>query len=344
MVEVEGLGRHQVAWDALVLQLPLPSPFLRSWWLGAMSPAPHAHLLALDGDRLVGGVPLLRDRIGGVDRYRFVGQGVLCPDHLDLVAAPGREADVVAAFRRWFEAPGQRLVDLDGLVADSLVACALERDPRVIESAPYLLLPSNEEAYLAARSSAFRRSVRRSTKRLSAAGIVHQRVAPAAVDAALDAFVALQADRPGRDALLEQMAVLRAAVTAGVARGEAQVDVLASSETTAAVSIAFCTPGRLSLYQIARSLHRDHDGAGKVLLTRLVTDAISAGYREADLLRGGEDYKSSFVDAARTLHRLRAGHGVRGRIVVAGWESAAASARRGRTAVRRLVRTAGQWS
>ncbi|MDB5113971.1 MAG: hypothetical protein JWL78_1041, partial [Chloroflexi bacterium] len=43
------LGGYATAWDALVDRQPLPSPFLRSWWLEAMSAAHPRFLLVLDG-------------------------------------------------------------------------------------------------------------------------------------------------------------------------------------------------------------------------------------------------------------------------------------------------------
>ena len=35
-----------------------------------------------------------------------MGDGTLCPDHLDLLAAPGHEAAVVGVLRDWLGRPG----------------------------------------------------------------------------------------------------------------------------------------------------------------------------------------------------------------------------------------------
>ena len=60
-------------------------------------------------------------------------------------------------------------------------------------------------------------------------------------------------------------------------------------------------------------------------LTALTKQAM---FDIAHLLRGGEPYKSSFVDEVRTLHRLRVGHGARARTAVAAVERAFALRRR----------------
>jgi len=335
VVETERLDdRLRGAWDALVAQQPLPSPFLRTWWLDAMPHRRRIFLAIHDGDRLVGGVPLVRDRYLGLPRYRFLGEGVLCPDHLDLVAAPGAEDRVAEAFAVWFRTRG-RLLDVSGLVADSLLARALQVSSDAIDVAPYLVLPASGSDFLAGRSSNFRRSMRRLERRYAEAGISHHRAATRQeVSAALDAFRALHERRPGREQLVAEMPALTAAALAGFESDEVRVDVLTDGDTVVAVSLFFCLAGRMSFYQLARSMDRAHDGAGRALVHRIIVAAIEAGFREVDLLRGDEQYKASFADEVRELHRLRVGSGSVARVVARGWRTAsrarrALAARRG---------------
>ena len=51
----------------------------------------------------------------------MMGDGSLCPDHLDLLAAPCHEAAVVSLLRGWLCRPGERLLDLKGIRAGSWV-------------------------------------------------------------------------------------------------------------------------------------------------------------------------------------------------------------------------------
>jgi CelD/BcsL family acetyltransferase involved in cellulose biosynthesis len=312
-------------WDDLVLYQPLPSPFLRSWWLEAH---PATYVLALDGDRLVGGLALGRSRRLGVTRYTAPGPAVLCPDHLDLLAEPGRTQEVIDAVAGWFDTQRSWQLDVRGLVADPLLARVVGRPAAPDELAPWQPLGDD---FLADRSSSFRRSVRRSRKRLAQTALTARRTDDAT--SAFEALRALHEARGDRGPLLETLGVVERAVREGVARGEARVDVLDDGETVAAVTVGFTTAGRLSLYQVARSLRAEHDGAGTVLLAHVIEDA---GCTEVDLLRGDEPYKGSFADRTRTLTRLRAARGLLPCTLLA-LEDAARAARR-RLSARRSAR------
>ena len=340
LLAVSELGEHAATWDALVSQQPLASPFLRSFWLDSVTaPSATTVLLAfLDGE-LVGGVPLMRDRLLGVERYRFAGQGVLCPDHLDLVAAPGHEAEVQRQVRAWFERPGQRVLDLTGLAQGARLAAALPDTPEAVDLAPYQALPEAGEDFLASRSSNFRRATRKADRRLSGAGYVHTRVPASGVPAAMAELRRLHEHRDGRGPLLELLPTLTEVFAEGVARDEARVDLLSSPTGVVAVSLAFTADRRLSLYQVARSTEREHGSAATVLLSRVIADAVASGLTELDLLRGAEEYKSSFADAARPLLRLRVGHGMLGHGVVRFWALVVSVSRRTRS----LRGRAGAW-
>lgn len=315
------LDHYRDAWDSLGARQPVPSPFQRSWWLEGVG-RNTTYVLVVDGDRLVGGLALRERRVAGVLRYAAPGPAVLCPDHLDLVAAPGSEEAVASVVGEWFARPGQRVLDLRGVADDSLLARALGVVPERLDVAPYQSLPAPPETFLTGRSANFRRSVRRAAKSLASKGIEHRCVSPADLPDAFEAFGSLHEDREGRGPLLAQMPALTRAVTDGVAAGEARVDVLAAGSDVVAVSLAFVVAGRLSLYQVARSLDRAHDGAGNVLLVAVIEDAVTGGCHEVDLLRGGEGYKSSFADATRVVGRLRAAQGGGARAQVAAEDAA----------------------
>jgi hypothetical protein len=76
---------------------------------------------------------------------RMMGDGSLCPDHLDLLAAPGHEAAVVSLLRGWLCRPGERLLDLKGIRAGSRLIEALpghvRREP--MAEAPFTPLPDS---------------------------------------------------------------------------------------------------------------------------------------------------------------------------------------------------------
>lgn len=325
------LEHHRGAWDSLGARQRVPSPFQRSWWLAGVAPHDTTYALVLDGDELLGGLALSPRRVVGVRRYAAPGPAVLCPDHLDLMAAPGAEEAVARVIGEWFDRSGQRVLDLRGVADDSLLARALGTAPEGLDVAPYQSLPIAPEIYLAGRSANFRRSVRRAAKSLASKGFEHRRVALTDLPDAFTAFLALHEGREGRGPLLAQIPALTRALSAGVTAGEARVDVLAAGSDIVAVALAFVVSGRLSLYQVARSLDRAHDGAGNVLLVAVIEDAVAAGCHEVDLLRGGEGYKSSFADQTRVVGRLRTAHGGAARAQLAA-EDAARSVRSGLSA------------
>ena len=186
VLDVPHLNGWAAQWDQLVDSSPLPSPFLRSWWLtGAGGPGRH-FLLVVDGAHLIGGLAL--ETRHPLLSIRVMGDGALCPDHLDLLAAPGHEAVVVSLLRDWLCRPGERLLDLRGIRAGSRLVEALpgrvRREPMAV--APFTPLPNSPEAYRATLPAQFRKNLRVSAKRLAAEGLAHQTIRGRAVIQRLD--------------------------------------------------------------------------------------------------------------------------------------------------------------
>lgn len=312
------LGRWVDAWDALVLEALLPSPFLRSWWLESVRDRDSVFLLVLEGERLIGGLALqVQGRLFGVCRYGFVGSGPLCPDHLDALALPGRESAVAQAVVDWFRRPGARLLNLEGLAEFSMLERAFgSAATSVIDIAPWEELPDDPDRFLATRSANLRKTLRRTERRLAELGVTYRRVTVSETEAALAAFVELQRPRIGRDILLAEFPALTPGFIAGVKTGDVLVDVLVQDERIVAVTISFAVGGTVRVYQSARSMSHDLRDASLALLFEVIRSACAAGCREIDLLRGAEPYKMRFAQRSRDVKRLRVGHGVRGNAVL----------------------------
>jgi CelD/BcsL family acetyltransferase involved in cellulose biosynthesis len=335
------LGDESDCWDELVAAMPVPSAFLRSWWLTAVSDATTSFVLVRDGDgRLVGGLPLRARRRLGTTFLRFAGSGPLCPDHLDVVARPEDADDVAAAITGWLCSQGSVVMELDGLVEDSAAARAWG-PARRRDSAPYRRLPTPED-YLAALSSSHRTGLRRASRKLARQEVRHTVVDQDGLGDALAAFERLQAGREGRDHLVAALPVLEQALRAGARRGEVRIDLMAG-EQVYAVMVSFVLAGRLSMYQVARSLEKEAAGAGNVLMHEVFQHAAAQGdLVEIDMLRGDEAYKFKFVDRSRVLNRLRWGQGVRARLVVRAWDALTDARTRGLALRQRLVERSGR--
>jgi CelD/BcsL family acetyltransferase involved in cellulose biosynthesis len=314
------LSSLEPAWDTLVESLPLPSPFLRSWWLEHTADGTQRFLLVMDGDVLVGGLALQEERWFGVPRLRVMGAGLLRPDHLDAVALPDREKDVLAALAAWLRRPGSRVLDLEGVAGGSRLAGALPGrvHREVIAVAPWAPLPADPDDWLHTRPRSFRATLRKATRRLEDEAVVHRVFRGASVDAALGNLQRLHGARWGeRSNFLAAYDRFAAASRAGAARGEVAFHELVAGEEVVAAVSCFEVAGRVSLYQSGRLSARRWRNAATVLLVEVIQDACERGLAEVDLLRGDEPYKANFASAIRDLLRLRAAHGAAGHLALA---------------------------
>ena len=315
LLDVPCLNGWAAQWDQLVDSSPLPSPFLRSWWLtGAGGPGPH-FLLVVDGTRLLGGLALEKRR--PMLSVRMMGDGSLCPDHLDLLAAPGHEAAVVNLLRDWLCRPGERLFDLKGIRAGSRLIEALpgrvRREPMSV--APFTPLPDCPEAYRASLPRQFRKNLRVSAKRLAAEGVTHRTIRGRAVPQRLDILRELHKSQWGsRSNFLPVFDRFAAGFAGGCAADEVVVHELGNDNQVVATVTAFEVAGRMSLYQSARLTDRRWRDATIVLLAAIIDDACARGFSEVDFLRGDEPYKGRFTADHREVLRLVAGKGAVGRL------------------------------
>jgi hypothetical protein len=276
----------------------------------------------------------------------MMGDGSLCPDHLDLLAAPGHEAAVVGVLRTWLCRPGERLLDLKGIRAGSRLIEALPGRvrPEPMAVSPFTRLPDSPEAYRGTLPAQFRKNLRVSAKRLAAEGVTHRTIRGRAVLQSLDTLRELHRSQWGsRSNFLPVFNRFAAGFAGGCAADEVAVHELSNDNLVVATVTAFEVAGRVSLYQSARLTDRRWRDATTVLLAAIIDDACARGFSEVDFLRGDEPYKARFTPNRREMVRLVAGKGVMGRL---GGVTHAATFQATQTAVRcvRFGRsTAARW-
>ena len=247
----------------------------------------------------------------------MMGDGALCPDHLDLLAAPGYEAAVVSLLRGWLCRPGERLLDLRGIRAGSQLIEALPGRVRreLMAVSPLAPLPDSPEAYRATLPAQFRKNLRVSAKRLAAEGVTHQVIRGEAVLQSLDTLRELHQSQWGsRSNFLPVFDRFTAGFAGGCAADEVVVHELGNDNLVVATVTAFEVAGRVSLYQSARLTERRWRDATTVLLAAIIDDACARGFNEVDFLRGDEPYKGRFAPNHREMLRLVAGKGAVGRL------------------------------
>lgn len=318
------LGELTEEWDRLVIGQPHPSPFLLAWWLDAAAGGRPRLLCFFDGDELVGGAAFELDRPGiglaGIERVRSLGQGPLAPDHLDVVAAPGTEEDVLEQVMRWLHRPGNRVVDLDGLASDGSLARALAGHQLSRTGAPYAVLPSNPDAYMADRPGAIRSTVARTARRAERSGATIERVDPGDADRALADLARLHDRRWADDsAFLDAWDRFRRAAHTGMRDGSVVIHEIVDADGAVVATQLDLRAGRsLAFYQAGRSTDHEWRGAGSLLRSDSIAWAIRQGFSEYDMLRGDEPYKADWAGARREVVRVRFGVGPLGRAVATG--------------------------
>src|SRR5829696_5698407 len=67
------LGPWAAAWNELVAAAPLPTPFLRAWWLEHVPVHRPRFVLVVEGGELVGGLALEERVVAGISFVRMLG-------------------------------------------------------------------------------------------------------------------------------------------------------------------------------------------------------------------------------------------------------------------------------
>lgn len=312
------LGALRSDWDALVAAQPLPSPFLRSWWVEHTAVGDPHVLTCWVGDEFVGGAAFEVDRTSNgrlsVEQVRSVGQRLLAPDHLDLIARPEHHLAVARAVVGWLRRPGSRLVDLDGLAGTGTLAAALSPHRVAVSVAPYADLSTGAAEYLAGRPGRVRSTITRTTKRFDREGVQFVRVQPDQVATALDDLARLHDSRwADGSVFLRAWERFAPAATAGAAAGDVVLHELRDAEGDAvAVELDLVLGATIAFYQAGRRTEREWRGCGSVLRARILEAAAADGALEYDLLRGDESYKEEWATGRREVVRCAMGVGMRG--------------------------------
>lgn len=328
------LAELSAPWDELVDLSPLPSPFLKSWWVdNAARGEPTILTCRSDDGSLVGGAAFEVDRVGlgplGIPRVRVLGHGPLAPDHIDVLAAPGHRADVLAAVCGWLRS-GNRIVDLDGLSADCEVPWLIDARLLSRQVAPYRTLESTDP--VAELTGRLRSTIKRTTKRLAGSGFEPRLVAPTDMERALDTLFHLHSHRwadrsswssseagpvavdassePGQ---ATSEGALRRTLLAGLRCGGAVIHEMTDGSQVIASEIELIAGRRVAFYQAGRLTDQEFRGSGSALKAEVLRWAVREGMTEFDLLRGDDAYKDDWANARREVLRVRIGSGGVGR-------------------------------
>jgi len=359
--DAAGLLRLRAEWSALCSEarsgcLFLSPEWLVPWWERFGQGREPCCIALFERERLVGFLPLFSEpvRLAGMParRVAFLGDGATGCDYLDVLAAPGREAEVRAAA---LEALGRLpwdVCDLDGLLRDSSTALHLAqlfpngravrspaaglggapadvvRDARLRFVCPHIPLVGSYQEYL--QGLGRRENLRRREKWLFRQPGVSIEVARSPEEAriAVERFLELHRARwaveGGSDGLADTRheAFHRAAVQELAERGWLRLYTLFAARRPVASVYGVAHRGKFLYYQSGYDPAWASKSVGLVLLARTVQDAYGEGLHEFDFLRGNEGYKAQWARGERWTIQMRLFRSARGKAARAAQQAA----------------------
>jgi CelD/BcsL family acetyltransferase involved in cellulose biosynthesis len=321
-------------WNQLLMENERPVPFLTwewisTWWKHFASGSRLFILVAKTKDGEVAGIAPLRittRNAFGVVPVRFVEflgyQGsVVCADHLDfLTSRRNREGVYVALLDALLSRRGEwDCLKFGDLAQDSLLPGllpglasdnALTFQPGPAERCPYLTLPAEWELLLNSMKAKRRSFIKTRRQRMEKEHLVHFdcNSAPDHVEeqlCILERLHKLARQRKGGEGnfavskyrdfhheLAQRMAVA----------GQLYLARLDCNGSPTASVYGFFLKGRLFYYQTGFDPAWASQGAGSVLLGRVIEDVITRLHaKEFDFLRGDESYKYSWTKDERIM-------------------------------------------
>jgi len=299
---VEQPGDLGEAWDDLVERSFNPSPFLRSWWVNGIGPEPgRLHTpLVFDSGELIGGLPLVADRLRKVVPHLRPVHGV---HDCEIAAASGREAEVADAIRRWLE---RKRVVVDLRCTTSNFAATLTTSRWLLHKnlAAYDELPDTFEAYLASRSHNRRKIIKRCRRNAEREGI-SVRLVEGDIAEALDRLRELHLARwQERSAFSPIFPRFSRAAKLGAARGECVVWEAVRHGIPLASLACLEAGGCTTFYQAGRDPGVEFS-LGTLLYAAAIERACSRGHRAIDFGYGAIAYKAHLAGKTRTVGLVR---------------------------------------
>jgi CelD/BcsL family acetyltransferase involved in cellulose biosynthesis len=321
----DALALGPAVWDALLGSVSA-SPFSSWAWHQAWAQsAPLAEvnaseaLLLRDADGSLQAVlPVLLRRVWfrrvPIRALTWAVGDVGCPDHLDVLAAPGAD---LRALVPALEAMPWRVVMFSNLAQDAPNADRLwtefARRGHAVRRArlwgcPHVELPDSWETYLARLSRTRRQTVRRKERNLG------HRHAVALTDYGEDRFdegwshlLRLHKQRwhgagsfhpPAAECLQREFAREMAK------QKRLWLATLDLDGEPAAVWYGFSSHDTVYFYQGGRASRWERESVGQVLMGLMIRRAIERGYKWFDLLRGEDSYKSQWTLTQRVTNEV----------------------------------------
>lgn len=318
------------SWALLLPESVFPLPFLhpsyqQTWWqtLGggewAEADSKLAIITAHQADRLIGIAPFFIGRKPGAEpALHFIG-AVEVSDYLDFVV---REPDLEAFLEGllvFIESQPELKnlsLDLENLIDSSPSLYLLQNlaeaqgwsfSKEILQPSPYISLPSDFETYLAGLDKKQRHEIRRKLRNASNGHDTNWYFVEDGnlLAEELQAFTGMMRNEDEKDSFLkpEMERFIHAVARNLFDLGSLRLAFLTIDGEKAAAFLSFVCCDRLLVYNSSRADKWMPLSPGWVLLARQIEWAISAGFKEVDMMRGDEGYKYKFGGVDRFVWR-----------------------------------------
>lgn len=251
------------------------------------------------------------------DNFSFVGNSDTF-DYNDFVIARGTEPAFFPALLDAIDSGGGRQLDLYSVGEDSPTLAMLPELARARgysvdiaeeDVAPRINLPATWDEYLAGLSKKDRHELRRKLRRLEA----HENWRwfcvsdPAEAAERTDTFLALMRDSdPAKAEFLtaDREAFFRRLIAATAAQGVLRLFFMEMDDKPVAASLCLDYDRVRMLYNSGHDTEYRYYSIGLLLHALCLRDALEAGYRYFDFLRGNEPYKYRLGGHDHHLYRI----------------------------------------
>jgi len=320
----DALALGPAAWEALQSGAESPSPFMSWAWHRACADAAadvgasEAVVLRGAGSAVEAILPVQRRRVlfhrMPVTALTWAIGDTGCPDHLDVLTAPGADISSLVPLLEeldWqilvlsnlaLNAPGARQL------CEAMTARGYMSQHKCLWVCPYLDLCDDWESYLASVSAKRRQALRymeRNLKRHHAVAITDYD--GDRVEEGWRHLVTLHERRWGdgggagggafRDPNIDRLHRRFAAELSQ--RGQLWLTTLDLDGEPAAAWYGFTCRDTVYFYQCGRDPRWDRESVGQVLIGAMIRRAIERGYRRFDFLRGDDPYKLQWTQTRR---------------------------------------------
>jgi CelD/BcsL family acetyltransferase involved in cellulose biosynthesis len=240
--------------------------------------------------------------------------GIPRSDYTGMLAVPGGEARVIAAFARHIEAlPWDNFTLHDysderiGMLVDEFSPSRYTITPAQPTPSPYVDLPATWEEYIGSRSVATKRTLRAKVRKVEALpGYRFGFAPPEEAVEAIDVLLRINSARWKKN-LGKRRRIFGELFRRCYESGRFVVATIHDGETLLAAQGSFLEPSSRTLlgYMMGYNPEFSRLSPGALVVVLSIRYAIENGFRRYDFARGGEDFKRSLCTSVKFTNHIK---------------------------------------